>query len=136
MKFEREHVRTIDPVSEKQLLQGLRHMRRATSRSRMAILTSETGSYVQVGGAGLCCALEWRDALSGRHFRASQDPPVVPWPGVTAHQISGGFVSLRQEEFFRITQAEEAFMAFYDGKPFPAYIRWRDITEELGSSNV
>src|SRR4051812_28745229 len=81
MKFERENASPIDPVSEKQLLRGLGYMHRPTSGSRFAILSSEFGSYVQLGGCGMCCLLEWRDGGPSRHYRASQHPPVAPWPG-------------------------------------------------------
>lgn len=133
MRFERENAKPIDPVSEKQLVRGLGYMHRPTSGSRFAILSSAPGNYVQIGGCGMCCLLEWRDEISTRHYRASQHPPVVPWPGITKHRVSGGFVDLRQEEFFRITQVEEAFLAFFRGERFPAYIQWRDITDEVAA---
>jgi len=132
MKFEREKAKPIEPVSEKQLLRGLGYMFRL-SDSRIAILTSTDGSYVQVGGGGMSCVLEWRDEATARHFRASQQPPVVPWPGVTELHVSGGFVRLRQEEFFRMPQVQDAFLAFFHREPFPAYMQWRDITEEVAA---
>ena len=132
MRFEREKAKPIENVSEKQLLRGLGYMFRL-SDSRIAILNAEEGSYVQVGGGCMACVLEWRDASRARHFRASQDPPVVPWPGITELRVSGGFVRLRQEEFFRMPQVQEAFLAFYHRVPFPAYIEWRDITEEVAA---
>lgn len=133
MKFEREQAQPIDGFSEKQLLRGLSFMHRAVSNSRFAILSAEDGSYVQMGGGGMCCVQERRDGAAGRHFRGSQDPPVVPWPGVAQLQISSGVIHLRQEEFFCITQIEEVFLAFLHGAPFPAFIQWRDVTDELAS---
>jgi hypothetical protein len=131
MKFERENTRPIESVSEKQLLRSLGYMLRP-SDCRIAILTAADGSYIQVGGNGMTCVLEKRSA-TGRHFRASQHPPVVPWPGVTELRISGGFVRLRQEEFFRMSQVQDAFLAFFRGEPFPAYIQWRDISSEVAA---
>jgi hypothetical protein len=136
MKFERQKAKPIEPVSEKQLLRSLGYMLRP-SDCRIAILTAADGSYIQVGGSGMSCVLE-RRAATGLHFRASQHPPVVPWPGVTELHISGGFVRLRQEEFFRMSQVRDAFLAFFRGEPLPAYIQWRDISSEVAaiSSNT
>ena len=55
----------------------------------------------------------------------------VPWPGVSKLPVSGGDVSLRQDEYFRIQQVTEAFLAFFHHQPFPAYIQWRDISGEV-----
>lgn len=66
------------------------------SDCRIAVLSSENGNYVQVGGAGMTCVLEWRDQSIGRQFRACQHPPVVPWVGITKLNVSGGQLNLRQ----------------------------------------
>jgi hypothetical protein len=50
--------------------------------------------------------------------------------------VSGGDVFLRQEEYFRIHQVTEAFLAFLHGQPFPDYIQWRDVTDELNAKQV
>jgi hypothetical protein len=134
MRFERERAKPIEQVSEAQLHRGLGYMQ-GISGCRIAILIDDEGSYVQVGGSGMTCCLEWRDLKRGRHFRAHQNPPVVPWSGITRLPVSGGDVSLRQEEYFRIQQVTEAFLAFFHHQPFPAYIQWRDITDELANAN-
>ena len=132
MRFERERTKAFEPVSEAQLQRGLSYMR-GISRSRIAILIDDDQSYVQVGGSGMTCCLEWRDMKRGKHFRAFQQPPVVPWQGSTLLPISDGDIALRQEEYFRIQQVTDAFLAFFHHKPFPAYIQWRDITDELSA---
>src|SRR5687768_3579857 len=101
------------------------------SDCRCAILIDDDGSYVQAGGSGMTCCLERRNMTERRHFRAFQHPPVVPWPGTTELYIISGTLSLQQEEFFRIAQVEEAFLAFLRREPFPDYIQWRDLTEEI-----
>jgi hypothetical protein len=45
--------------------------------------------------------------------------------------VSGGDLWLNQEEYFRIGQVEEAFLAFFHHQPFPECIQWRDTTDEL-----
>jgi hypothetical protein len=130
MRFERERAKSIERVSEAQLRRGLGYMH-GISGCRIAILSDEDESYVQVGGSGMTCCLEWRDMKRRRHFRAFQQPPVVPWPGITQLPVSGGNVSLRQEEYFRIMQVTEAFLAFFHHQPFPEYIQWRDVTDDL-----
>lgn len=130
MRFERETAKPIEQVSEAQLRRGLGYMH-GISGCRIAILIDEDGSYVQAGGSGMTCCLEWRDMRRGRHFRGFQQPPVVPWPGASRLPISGGDLSLQQEEYFRIGQVEEAFLTFLHCQPFPDYIQWRDITDEL-----
>ena len=60
------------------------------SGCRIAILSADHGSYVQVGGSGMTCCLEWRNMKTGQHFRAFQHPAVVPWPGVTRLPVSDG----------------------------------------------
>ena len=120
----------IDPVSEAQLRRGFGYMH-GIFGCRCAILTDKDGSYLQVGGRGMTCCLEWRDAARRRHFRAFQQPPVVPWPGVTRLSVMDGDISLRQEEYFRIQQVTEAFLAFFHRERLPEYVQWRDITDEL-----
>src|ERR1700752_4910665 len=102
MTFERENATPVVNVSEQQLLHGVAPLGGA-SNCRIAILNREDGSYIQVGGGGMTCGLEWRDGTD-RQFRAFQDSPVVPWPGVTEPHIGGGVVRLRQAEFFHIGQ--------------------------------
>jgi hypothetical protein len=96
-------------------------------------LIDDEGSYLQVGRSGFCCCLEWHDTKSQRHCRAFQQPPVVPWPGVTRIYVIGGELSLRQEEYFSPTQATEALLAFLHQQPFPNFIQWRDIASELNA---
>jgi hypothetical protein len=38
-----------------------------------------------------------------------------------------------QEEYFSPQQLAETLLAFLHQEPFPAYIQWRDITEELNA---
>jgi hypothetical protein len=117
----------ISPVSVAQMRRALRY------KPDACILTNDDGNYLQVGRSGFCCCLEWHDTKGQRHCRAFQQPPVVPWPGVTRIYVIGGELCLRQEEYFSPTQATEALLAFLHHQPFPNYIQWRDITSELNA---
>lgn len=81
MRFERENAKPIDSVSEKQLLRGLGYMHRPTSGSRFAILSSDSGSYVQVGGCGMCCLLECQGqrAFGDSRDRRSKGRSIAPY---------------------------------------------------------
>jgi hypothetical protein len=99
-------------------------------KSSIAYLSAEDGSYVQVAGGNIACVLEWRRP-DGRHFRASQPDAKHPFPDGTPLQYSGGRIPLLRHEWFFIEQVADAFVAFRFGRPFPEYISWRDVTEEV-----
>ncbi|MCB1053823.1 MAG: hypothetical protein H6510_11325 [Acidobacteria bacterium] len=117
----------MDPVSEKQLRRQLTFKK--GGETTFAILEAENGGYVQMLGGGVACCLEWRMSLSGPHFRACQFPPKVAWN----EPSKLGSIDMQPEEFFFIGQVIEVFVAFLNHKPFPDYITWKDITQELQS---
>lgn len=125
MLFEREDKKPIENVSDKQLRRQLGYKRGGDDT--FAILSESNGGYVQMLGGGVACCLEWRDIEGGKHYRAYQEPPCVTWKEDTKL----GRILLQPREFFRIAQVTDAFVAFLKNHPFPAYIKWRDITEEL-----
>jgi hypothetical protein len=137
MKFERtkrHHSRSedcfakpISPVSEAQVRRALKY------KPTVCILTDNDESYLQVGRSGFCCCLEWHDTKTRRHLRGFQQPPVVPWPGISKIMLLAGPLSLMQEEYFSPQQATDALVAFLRHEPWPPYIQWRDITAELNA---
>jgi len=132
MKFEcskrnGDYGKPILHVSEAQINRALRN------KPTVCILTDDEGSYLQTGRSGFCCCLEWHDVRSRRHYRAFQNPPVVPWPGVTRIYLLNGELSLAQEEYFTPQQLAETLLAFLHLAPFPAYVQWRDVTPELNA---
>lgn len=130
MIFEREGAQPIVDPSEQVLERELRKLR-SYGASTFASLTKDDGSYLQTAGGGVACMLERHD-IEDRHYRAWQDPPVMPpeFDGSTL-VFGGGSVVLARREWFRNEQIIEAFNAFRKGEPLPAFIRWRDITEML-----
>jgi hypothetical protein len=132
--FEREGCVPIPDPSAKELSRDLLRLR-SYGPSSYASLMMADGSYVQVAGGGVGCLLERRDIASGKHYRASQDPPVVPFDDGAPLSFRGGSIPLRRGEWFRIEQVIEVFLAFSAGEPLPDYIVWRDISDLLAVSS-
>lgn len=76
--------------------------------------------------------VEWRD-VRGTHFRASQQPAVVPFEDGTVLSFSGSQVALRAEEWFTVRQVIEVFVAFSESRPFPNYVIWSDISDIIAA---
>lgn len=93
-----------------------------------ASLTDAEGNYLQVAGGGVTCMLERRDAVNRRHYRAHLDTPSKVFPEGTILSFGGGEVKLRADEWLTATMVEETFLAFLEGKAFPASLQWRDVS--------
>ncbi len=102
---------------------------RSYSPSSFASLTDDGGSYIQVGGGGVGCVLELRDAEENRHYRAYHDSPSKVFPDGTVLAFSGGNVAMRADEWFTVRVGADAFVAFLERRPLPESVRWRDISE-------
>ncbi|KAF0240808.1 MAG: hypothetical protein FD167_4099 [bacterium] len=128
MIFERENTKPICNPSNKILAKELNKLRRH-GNSSFACLTDEDGSYVQVAGSGICCLLERRN-INQKHYRAYQNPPIVPpdFKDGTILSFSGGEIPLNRNEWFKIDQVIETFCAFNKKSQFPEYINWKEIT--------
>jgi len=128
--LDRESVQPIDSPSDKRIAASLKLIR-SYGKSSYASLTAPDGSWVQVAGGRVTCALERRSS-DGRIYRASQDTPVVP-PSFDGAELcfGGGSIHLRLHEWFNIGQVTEVFLAFANGRPMPYYVHWREVTEEL-----
>ena len=139
MKFEREGVKaSVKPIenpSDRRLARELSQLR-SFGPSTYACLSRDDGSYVQVAGGNVNCALEWRDTTQHRHFRAFQEPPVVPYRDGTKLIFCGGHIELLRGEWFFIKDVILVFTAFLQGLPFPEHVQWRDVTEELASVGI
>ena len=100
---------------------------RSYGPSSFASLTNEQGDYLQVGGGGVTCLLERRDAASGRHYRAFHNKPSTVFADGTLLAFSGGNIPLRSDEWFTAAVVADAFCAFSKGVGLPEAIRWRDV---------
>lgn len=131
MRFERENAKAIVHPKMSRLERELRKLR-SEGPSSFAILTNDVGDFLQVAGGGGGCLLERRDAATGRHFRAWQEEPVVPFADGTELLFSGGRIALQSSEWFRMNQIVEIFYAFNAGEQLPTYVQWREISDMFG----
>jgi hypothetical protein len=92
-------------------------------------LCREDGSYLQTAGGGGGLLLEHRDASTGRHARAYQHSPVVPFGDGTELCFSAGRISLRANEWFTLAQVVEVFTTYLDDAGFPDFVRWRELSD-------
>lgn len=72
--------------------------------------------------------LEWRDVLNQKHYRAHTREPQVPFQDGEPLTFTGGSVPLHRDEWLRIDQVAEVFCAFLEGKTFPPFVQWREIS--------
>src|SRR4051812_16857140 len=70
MRLDAEGRSPIDNPSEREIRTLVASLR-SYGPCSFASITDEQGSYLQVGGGGQSCLLEWRDVQGNRHFRAS-----------------------------------------------------------------
>lgn len=125
MILERQRSKKILNPSDEVLARELRELQ-STGKSAYASLTADDGSWVQVGGGKATCVLERKEGNSNILFRASQAKPVVP-PEFDGARLcfAGQQILLSQNEWFRIDQVIEVFLAFRHGRPWPEYVTWR-----------
>ena len=131
MVFEREGSPPQENLSPQRLTQGLSKLK-SYGKSSFASITRPDGSYLQVGGGGTTCLLEWRDAEKGRHLRGFVEDPTVPFEDGTELSFGGGRIALQRDEWLKIELVTEAFVAFSAGEALPPSIHWRDVSEVLG----
>lgn len=130
MQLARENAKPIDSPSAKQIERALRSLH-LPGPPAFASLTDEHGNYIQVGGGGQGCMIEYRDAVNGHHWRAWQDKPIVPFPDGSLICFTGGQFALQQNEWFNIDQALACFLKFHEQSHRPTNVHWRDISEEM-----
>lgn len=135
MLFERENARSFENPSEKRLRLELSRLR-PYGPTTFAYLTAPDGSYVQVAGGTVLCAMEWRTMICHRHYRAFRDVPRFPVPEGTELNFGGGTYRLHHNAVFFIEEVADTFASFLTGQPFPSFVRWRDITDELSSYGI
>jgi hypothetical protein len=128
MRFEVENKPAIDGVTEKQIRSAIAKLR-SYGPSSFASITSSDGNYLQVGGGGITCTLERRDAATGRHFRAhSLQPNRIHPDGTILAFGRGQEIRLMSDEWLTADLIAEAFCNFLKQEPLPDVVAWREVT--------
>lgn len=124
MKLEAEGRPDIFEPLESQVVKVVNSLR-SYGPTSYASLTDANGNYVQVAGGGVTCIIERYIAEDRRRFRAFHDKPSDIRPDGTILAFRAGNIPMRADEWFMSNQVVEVFVAFLNGKEFPAYVHWR-----------
>ena len=128
MRLDVEGKLTVQDASGVDIARALGALRSSGPHS-FAILSSDGGSYIQVAGGSQTCAIEVRDATTGRHYRAHQCQPHPVFPDGTKLAFGAGTVVLQGDEWFTAAQATLVLIEFLGGELLPASAPgWRDVT--------
>ena len=129
MIFHRHNVKPVANASERMLKNHL-HRLNMFGNSRYAHITDEEGNWLQVGGGRLYCFLERHDTGMDAFYRGWRTSPLdVPFPDPVDVTIDGGRVSVRKDEWFRIEEVIQIFVAFRNQRALPQWVCWKDISE-------
>ena len=132
MRLQVEHHPTIENPSEKEVRSAISALR-SYGPSSFASVTDETGSFLQVGGGGVTCLLERRDAATGQHFRGHHEKSSKVFPDGTILAFGANKIRMAANEWFDQTMVAEAFAAFVRGEQLPTSIKWREVTDVLSA---
>lgn len=130
MLFEVEGKAAIHAPTEAKMRAELSRLKSYGPRS-FASLTDDSGNYLQVAGGGLTCLLEWRNANSGRHYRAHNEVANPVFPDGTKLAFGGGEIEMKSDEWFNISVVADLFCAFLEGKEIEPHAKWRDVTASV-----
>lgn len=95
-----------------------------------AILDRGDGSYLQVAGGQISCAVELHrsDALpNAGHWRAYLEAPRPNYTAPVTKHFGAGTVVLQPDEVLWIDDVIEVFAAFMAGQDFPPAASWRQL---------
>lgn len=98
-------------------------------KSSYATLTDSTGNFLQIAGGPGLFLLERRED-TGKHFRAAQKTPVVPFEDGTILSFSAGKLTLARNEWFLINQVVEILDAFVQDRAFPEALDWTALGDD------
>lgn len=97
MRLEVEGKQAIQDSTEAQIARAAGALRSSGPHS-FALLSSESGCYIQVAGGSQTCVIEVREAVTGRHYRAHQLQPHPIFPDGTKLVFGAGTVVLQGDE--------------------------------------
>ena len=99
-----------------------------------ASLAREDGTYIQVAGGRVTCALELRMQPDNRHFRAYLVESKTRSKSQQTLMFGGGHLQLEYDEILFIDDVVVAFRAFFSSEPFPSEMKWRDVSKMFRNS--
>jgi hypothetical protein len=98
---------------------------RSYGPSSYASITASSGSYLQVGGGGVTCLLEFYQAETGKRFRAFGEKKNPAFPDGTLLVFRAGQIPMMSDEWIMAGKVADAFCCFAEGKELPKDIHWR-----------
>ena len=96
-----------------------------------AILDRGDGSYLQVAGGQISCAVELHrsaDTAAGKHWRAFLDAPHGNYPSPVTKHFGAGTIIVQPDEVLWIDDVIAVFEQFMSGEDFPAAVSWREMS--------
>lgn len=127
MRLEIQNKPAKENPSERQLRKAILSLR-SYGPSSFASLTDENGNYLQIGGGGITCLIERRDAVTGTHYRAYQKQKNINYPDGTLLVFGAGSIALLSDEWFSSTVSADIFVAFLLRQALPSDVYWRAAT--------
>jgi hypothetical protein len=124
------------PVQVKKFAQVEKELRALKSYGphSFASFTRGDGTYLQVAGGRVTCALELREQPEGRHFRAYLVGSSARSKTQQTLMFGGGMLQLEYDEVLFIDDVIVAFRAFFNSEPFPDEMKWRDVSKIFRNS--
>ncbi|MFV0421718.1 hypothetical protein [Oleidesulfovibrio sp.] len=106
----------------------------ASGPHSFASLTRQDGSYVQVAGGKERCLIEKRDITDNTHWRACSAgaPSFSEAPQIL--EFGGGRITMTADEIFHIDDVVSVWCDFFESRPFPENIMWRNMTDMFRGS--
>lgn len=97
-----------------------------------AILDSGLGSYLQVAGGQVSCAVELHMGLrptKPRQWRAVMETPHRNYSVPVTKHFGAGTLLVQPDEVLWIDDVVAVVDEFLQGQEFPASVRWRELVE-------
>lgn len=99
--------------------------------SSYAIMTNQTGEYLQVAGGRVTCVVEHGIPKNEILKRAYLTNPKVSFRGPQTLVFGGGELQMEPDEILFIDDVIELFSSFYHSKPLDIQVKWRDMSKVL-----
>ena len=112
--------------SPKRFLSRLSRLR-TYGQTSYASLTREDGAFLQVGGGGNTCVIEYHDPGRSVHLRARKHTATVPFTGPQTIKFGGGELIVAPEQLFQIADVLEVFEEFLASNSVSEEYLWEPL---------